>query len=146
MNILVLHGPNLNLLGLREPEVYGRLTLAEINARLEEHASQHGMTLRIVQSNSEGALIDALHEARGWAQGAVINPGGYTHNSLAIRDAITAVSIPTIEVHLSNIAAREPFRQHSMTAGACVGTIGGLGWMGYRLALEWFRSQEEASS
>lgn len=137
MDILILHGPNLDLLGMREPEVYGSLTLTEINARLHQFAEERGITLRIYQTNSEGALIDALHEARGWAQGIVINPGGYTHTSVALRDAITAVGLPTIEVHLSNIHAREPFRHTSLVAPVCVGQISGLGWLGYRFAIEW---------
>ena len=136
MNILVLHGPNLNLLGTREPEVYGSTTLDDINARLEETAIANGASLRTFQSNHEGSLIDAIHEARGWADGLIINPGGYTHTSIALRDAISAVEIPTIEVHISNVFARESFRHHSFISPVCLGVISGLGWMGYRLALE----------
>ncbi|TEU10007.1 MAG: type II 3-dehydroquinate dehydratase [Anaerolineales bacterium] len=136
LHYLVIHGPNLNLLGTREPAVYGSDSLQDINRRLESWADNAGIGLRIIQSNHEGEIIDAIHQAREWAAGIVINPGAYTHYSYAIRDAIAGVALPTIEVHLSNIHAREGFRRRSVIAAVCRGQICGLGWLGYRLALE----------
>jgi len=134
--ILVLHGPNLNLLGEREPEVYGRLTLEELDRRLLEAGKALGLEVRNYQSNSEGALIDALHEARLWASGVVFNPGGYTHTSVALRDAVAAIGIPVVEVHLSNVYGREEFRHQSLISPVCVGKISGFGWRSYLLGLQ----------
>ena len=135
MNVLVLHGPNLNLLGAREPEVYGRETLGAIDAMLQEEGRKLGVDVHSFQSNIEGELVTAIQDARGWADAIIINPAAYTHTSVALRDAIAAVGIPTIEVHLSNVYARELFRHHSYIAPIAVGQICGFGAEGYRLAL-----------
>ena len=134
MNILLVNGPNLNLLGTREPEVYGHETLADIVARVTELAADNGDEVRAFHSNGEGELVDGLQEANGWADGALFNPGGYTHTSVALRDAVAAVGYPVVEVHLSNPAAREDFRHRSLIAGACLGTVTGLGAAGYEAA------------
>jgi 3-dehydroquinate dehydratase-2 len=134
--VLVLHGPNLNLLGTREPQVYGALTLAEIDRRLKETGEALSLEVQTFQSNSEGGLIDALQEARTWAKGVVFNPGAYTHTSVALRDAVAAIGIPVVEVHLSNVQAREEFRRVSMIAPVCKGSIAGFGWRSYQLGLQ----------
>lgn len=136
-SVLVLHGPNLNLLGSREPDIYGRTTLADIHAAMADRAKACGVRLESFQSNHEGELIDRVQSARDQGVGfIIINPGGYTHTSVALRDAFTAVAIPFIEVHLSNVHAREPFRRHSYFSDIAVGVIAGLGAQAYDLALE----------
>ena len=133
--VVVIHGPNLNLLGRREPEVYGAATLEEIDRRMTALAGELGLELRALQSNSEGDIVTAIHEAGEWADALVINAGAYTHTSLAIADAIQSVRLPAVEVHLSNIYAREPFRHHSYLSRVCVGQICGFGANSYLLAL-----------
>lgn len=136
MNILILNGPNLNLLGEREPEVYGTMTLTELNQKLAAYARKRGATLRTRQSNSEGKLIDLLHAHRKWADGVVFNPGAYTHYSYALRDAVAAIQVPTIEVHLSDVTKREPFRRVSVIAPACKGRRYGRGADSYLEAID----------
>jgi len=133
--VLVLHGPNLNLLGTREIKIYGEMPLAEIDQRLRDAGVALGLEVRTAQSNQEGVLIDALHDARRWAKGVVFNPGGYTHTSVALRDAVAAIRLPVIEVHLSNVYAREEFRHVSLIAPVCAGKITGFGWRSYLLGL-----------
>lgn len=136
LRIALLHGPNLNRLGLRDPDIYGREDFASVNRRLEEHAASLGLDVRIQQSNSEGTLIDMIQNASGWAEAIVINAGAYTHYSYAIRDALADSRLPVIEVHLSNVHAREEFRRHSVLAPVCTGVIAGFGPLSYVLALD----------
>ena len=134
--VLVLHGPNLNLLGTREPHIYGHTTLVDIDQDLRRYGEELGVAVETFQSNGEGALIDRIQEARLKVQALIVNAGGYTHTSVALRDALAGVALPVIEVHLTNLAAREEFRHRSLLAPVCVGQITGLGAFGYRLALE----------
>ncbi len=136
LKILLIHGPNLNLLGWREPGIYGTVGFDEINLRMKKVAEENKAELKVFQSNSEGALVDAIHEVRNWADEIVINPGAYSHYSIALRDALSAVKLPTIEVHLSNIHAREEFRHRLVLTPVCVGMICGLGWRSYLYGLQ----------
>lgn len=133
--ILVIHGPNLNLLGSREPDIYGTTTLEEINGDLSSAAKEWGAEVEFFQSNYEGALVDRIQESQSWADGILINPGGLTHTSVTLRDALVATELPIVEVHLSNIFAREEFRQNSFVSPIAIGVISGFGAMGYGLAL-----------
>jgi 3-dehydroquinate dehydratase II len=142
--VLVIHGPNLNLLGQREPEIYGRTRLGDIDRSLKQLGRELGLKVETFQSNSEGAIVDRIQRARGRARALVINPAAYTHTSVAIRDAISACELPTVEVHLSNVYAREPFRHHSTIAGIVVGRIMGFGAEGYLLALRATKRMIEA--
>lgn len=137
LRLLVINGPNLNLLGRREPEVYGRQTYEDLVNLIKEQAVRKGLEATVFQSNHEGEIIDAIHQAAGNYDGLIINPGAYTHYSYAIFDAIKGVGLPALEVHLSNIAAREEFRRHSVTAAACLGQISGLGFQGYLAAMDY---------
>ncbi len=143
--VLVVHGPNLNLLGEREPEVYGRITLADIDRELQDRGREMNLEVETFQSNSEGAIVDRIQQARNKSEILIINPGAYTHTSVAIRDAILAVAIPAIEVHLSNVYKREPFRHHSTIADIAHGRIMGFGAESYRLALQAARTIVEAA-
>ena len=136
MKVLVLHGPNLNLLGTRQPDVYGSLTLAEVDGKVRERAAELGVEVEFAQSNDEGELIDRIQAAPATFQAIVFNPGGYSHTSVALRDAVAAIAIPTFEVHLSNPSAREDFRKIDLVAGACRGVVAGFGWRSYVMALE----------
>lgn len=132
---LVLHGPNLNLLGTREPDIYGSMTLVELNAKITQFANENGIRVVFQQSNSEGTLIDWLHDCRNWAAGIVFNPGAYTHYSYALRDAVASIGVPTVEVHLSDITKREKFRKISVIEPVCIAQVSGLGWESYTAGL-----------
>jgi 3-dehydroquinate dehydratase-2 len=135
VRIAVLNGPNLNLLGTREPELYGRVTLAEVESRLAEVGRELGVQVECAQRNGEGELVEVVHSLRGRADAAIVNAGAYSHSSLALRDALTGVAMPFVEVHVTNVHAREPERQRSMLASAAIGSVIGLGTFGYELAL-----------
>ena len=145
MNILVINGPNLNLLGVREPDLYGKQDYTALVALVEETCAQEGMEVEVFQSNHEGAILDAIHAADGVYDAIVLNPGAYTHYSYAILDALKAVDVPCIEVHISNVHQREEFRHRSVTAPACVGQICGLGLYGYEAAMSYFLWNEKES-
>ncbi|NTW02432.1 MAG: type II 3-dehydroquinate dehydratase [Oscillochloris sp.] len=140
-SIVVIHGPNLNMLGRREPEIYGAMTLEAIDAALAERAAEAGVELSSFQSNHEGALVDVIHSAGWTADGVIINPGALTHYGLSLRDALAMLKAPIIEVHISNVYKREPFRHISVVAPVATGQIAGLGWRGYLLALEWLLAE-----
>jgi 3-dehydroquinate dehydratase-2 len=150
LGVLVVHGPNLNLLGTREPDVYGTVTLDEIDSALEQAGKERGCQVECCQSNHEGVLIDRIQEARRWASGIVINPAGLTHSSVSLRDALLATELPVVEVHLSNVFARESFRHHSYVSGVAVGVISGFGPDSYRLGLDallsYLDSQEDEAA
>ncbi len=146
LKIMVINGPNLNMLGIREPEVYGNRTYADLEAYIEEYGEKQNIEVTVLQSNSEGEIIDFIHHSLGNFDGIVINPGAYTHYSYAIHDALASIDVPCVEVHLSNIYKREDFRHKSVTAPACVGQISGLGFWGYRLAIDYLSEEAQAKN
>ncbi len=146
MKIMVINGPNINLLGVREPEVYGNKTYADLEEYIEAYAKQKSIETVVLQSNSEGEIIDFIHHALGNYDAIIINPGAYTHYSYAIHDALTSVEVPSLEVHISNVHKREEFRHKSVTAPACIGQIVGLGFRGYTLAIDYLLEEVEQDS